>query len=327
MPTDAGRSHGLALVLAFLCGWGISIQSRMNGEMSSALGEPAQAAVYSFASGLALLFVVALLSVHLRRSIARIIWALGDRRMSWWWCLGGVGGGCFVAVQTSAVPVLGVAIFTVATVAGQTAAGLLVDRFGVGPGGKRPIGRGRVGAAALAVVGVVITVSDSFGADGISLLPVVLAAAAGAGVAVQQGLNGRTNLVTREVLGTATQNFLVGTLVLVVFLLIQWGRGTAEVVPFTGVPWWAWWGGLLGVPIIAIAAWAVLHVGVLLFGLALLGGQLGSALIIDLVFPTPGRDVTTLMVAGVLVTLAAAVLAGWVARPKVRRADRGRMTT
>lgn len=326
MPTDAGRSHGLALLLAFVCGGAISIQSRMNGEMSSVLSAPAQAAVYSFGSGLALLLLAGLFSVHLRRGLARIVWTLWDGRLKWWQCLGGIGGGCFVAVQTSAVPLVGVAIFTVATVAGQTAAGLLVDRFGIGPGGKRPVRRARVAAAALAVVGVVVTVSDSFGDGGISVLPVLLAAAAGAGVAVQQGLNGRVNLATREVLATAAQNFLLGTVVLVVFMLIVWGRDGTGPVPFTGVPWWAWWGGVLGVPIIAVAAWAVLHVGVLLFGLALLGGQLGSAVLIDVVFPTPGQEVTAVMVLGVTVTLAAAGLAGWVARPRVSRAERDRMS-
>ena len=47
MPTDAPRApasrYRLALILAFASGWGMSAQSRMNGEVSSVLGAPAQA--------------------------------------------------------------------------------------------------------------------------------------------------------------------------------------------------------------------------------------------------------------------------------------------
>ena len=229
MPTDATRApasrYRLALVLAFVGGWGMSAQSRMNGEVSSVLGAPAQAAVWSFGSGLVLLGLATLLSARVRRGIGRIAAALREERLRWWQCLGGIGGGLFVAVQTAAVPLVGVAIFTVATVAGQTATGLLVDRLGIGPGGGRPILPSRVIAAVLAVVGVGVTVSGSLGDGGLSPLPVVLAVVAGAGLALQQGVNGRVNLVSRDVLATTGQNFLTGTAFLVAFLGVQWLRG------------------------------------------------------------------------------------------------------
>lgn len=317
MPTDATRApasrYRLALVLAFVGGWGMSAQSRMNGEVSSVLGAPAQAAVWSFGSGLVLLGLATLLSARVRRGIGRIAAALREGRLRWWQCLGGIGGGLFVAVQTAAVPLVGVAIFTVATVAGQTVTGLLVDRLGIGPGGGRPILPSRVIAAVLAVVGVGVTVS--LGDGGLSPLPVVLAVVAGAGLALQQGVNGRVNLVSRDVLATTGQNFLTGTAFLVAFLGVQWLRGAYEPVSFAGVPWWAWWGGCIGVAFIAVAAWAVQHLGVLVFGLALLSGQIVSALAIDLAVPTAGHEVTLVMALGAGVTFAAATVAGWFARP------------
>lgn len=318
MPTDATRApasrYRLALVLAFVGGWGMSAQSRMNGEVSSVLGAPAQAAVWSFGSGLVLLGLATLLSARVRRGIGRIAAALREGRLRWWQCLGGIGGGLFV-VQTAAVPLVGVAIFTVATVAGQTVTGLLVDRLGIGPGGGRPILPSRVIAAVLAVVGVGVTVSGSLGDGGLSPLPVVLAVVAGAGLALQQGVNGRVNLVSRDVLATTGQNFLTGTAFLVAFLGVQWLRGAYEPVSFAGVPWWAWWGGCIGVAFIAVAAWAVQHLGVLVFGLALLSGQIVSALAIDLAVPTAGHEVTLVMALGAGVTFAAATVAGWFARP------------
>ncbi len=302
----------MALVAAMLGGILVTAQSRMNGELSSTIEAPIQAAVYSFGSGLLLLLAL-LLVPGIRAGIARIRDALRVGRLRWWQCLGGLGGALFVAVQTYAVPLVGVAVFTVATVAGQTGNALVVDRFGIGPGGRRPVALGRVLAAGLAIVGVAITVSGSLGEGGLAVLPVVLA---GGGVALQQGVNARVNLESRNVLSTTAQNFATGTTLLLVIAAVQLGRGSYSPTDFEGVPWWAWWGGFLGIGFIAIAAWAVQHVGVLVFGLALLTGQLGSALLVDVLWPTAGHAVSLPMVLGVVVTFAAAALAGWFARPR-----------
>lgn len=320
MPTDQRHDdaqHAVALVAATLGGVLVTAQSRMNGELSSTIEAPIQAAVYSFGSGL-LLLTALLVVPRIRAGIGRIRDALRAGRLRWWQCLGGMGGALFVAVQTYAVPLVGVAVFTVATVAGQTGNALVVDRFGIGPGGRRPVALGRVLAAGLAIVGVAITVSGSLGEGGLAVLPVVLAVLVGGGVALQQGVNARVNLESRNVLSTTAQNFATGTTLLLVIAAVQLGRGSYSPTDFDGVPWWAWWGGFLGIAFIAIAAWAVQHVGVLLFGLALLTGQLGSALLVDLVWPAAGHEVSARMVLGLAVTLAAAALAGWFARPRRR---------
>lgn len=320
MPTDGAHDdpqHTIALVAAFLGGFLVTGQSRMNGELSRTIEAPIQAAVYSFGSGLVLLTLL-VVAPQIRAGARRIIEALRDGRLRWWQCLGGMGGALFVAVQTYAVPLVGVAIFTVATVAGQTGNALMVDRLGIGPGGRRPVALSRVLAAALAIIGVVITVSGSLGEGGLSVLPVVLAVLVGGGVALQQGVNARVNLVSRNVLSTTGQNFATGTTLLLLIAAVQLVSGSYRPTDFAGVPWWAWWGGFLGIGFIAIAAWAVQHVGVLLFGLALLTGQLGSALLVDLVWPAAGHEISARMVLGVLVTFTAAALAGWFARPRRR---------
>ena len=320
MPTEEGRTHALALLLSFVGGWCISIQSRMNGELSAVLGQPVQAAVYSFGSGLVLLALGALLSTRVRAGARRIATALRAGRLRWWQCLGGFGGAIFVAVQTLSVPLVGVAVFTVSVVAGQTANGLLVDRLGVGPGGRRAVLPSRVLAAVLAVVGVAVTVSDSLDASSGALLPVLLAVVAGAGVALQQAVNGRVTAESRDVVSTTAQNFATGTTLLLALFVLEWAFGRASLVPFADVPWWAWWGGFIGIAFIAVAAWAVQHLGVLVFGLALLSGQLLSALAIDLLVPAPGSEITAVMIAGVAITFTAAALAGWFARPRRDRA-------
>lgn len=331
MPTDqrvddAAESeprttHAIALAAAVVGGVLTTAQARMNGEISRTIEAPIQAAIWSFGSGLIVLTVVMLATPAVRRGMGRILAALRDGGLKWWQCIGGAAGGLFVAAQTYAVPLVGVAIFTVAAVAGQTANALLVDRLGVGPGGRRPVQPTRVLAALLAVAGVAISVSGSLGQGSVALLPVVAAVLVGGGVALQQGVNARVNLVSRQVFATTWQNFTVGTTLLLVLLLIQALRSPLPSLSPAGIPWWAWWGGLAGIGFIAIAAWAVQHVGVLLFGLALLTGQLGSAVLFDLLFPAHGEHLQATMLLGVLVTFGAAALAGWFARPS--RTGRG----
>ena len=57
-------------------------------------------------------------------------------------------------------PSLGVAVFTVAVVAGQSSNSLIVDRMGLGPAGKQAITRSRVISAVLAVVAVTVAVVE-----------------------------------------------------------------------------------------------------------------------------------------------------------------------
>ena len=67
----------------------------------------------------------------------------------------------FVLAQSLTVTLIGVALFIVSTVAGQSVTGLVVDRFGIGPGGARPLTPNRVAGAVLMVVAVGIAMSSS----------------------------------------------------------------------------------------------------------------------------------------------------------------------
>ena len=80
----------------------------------------------------------------IRAGVVRVPGAVRSGELAWWQVLGGILGGFFVGVQTAAVPVLGVAVFTVAVVAGQSSNSLVVDRVGLGPAGKQAITPRRV---------------------------------------------------------------------------------------------------------------------------------------------------------------------------------------
>ena len=69
-------------------------------------------------------------------------------------------------------------------------------------------------------------------------------------------------------------------------------------------------GGLLGAFVVVVGATAVLTLGVLRLGLAMVAGQMAGALIVDLIAPAPGEAVTVATVIGVVLTMVAVVVSG-----------------
>lgn len=302
-------------ILTLVSGAFLAVQARMNGELAVAFGHGLDAALWSFGSGLLILCVLLALSPSMRAGFRSVREALRTRRLRWWQCIGGTVGGLYVFTQAYAVPLAGVALFTIAVVGAQTISAVGVDRFGIGPAGRVAVSWPRVAAALLAVVGVVISVGDRVrGTSGAVVVPVVLAALAGAAMTVQQGINGRVTVAAGQPLTTTWLNFAFGSTVLCL-IAIPASRGTAFGAPVSlTVPWWAWFGGVLGIGIIAVGAISVRHLGVLLVSLLMLAGQLLAAVLLDLLDASTRGHITPVAILGLLVTLAAAVLAGLAAR-------------
>ena len=304
----------LALAGSALGGVLLSVQARMNGELATVTGEPVEAAMWSFGTGLLVLTVLALTVPAVRAGLGRIRAAVRGGSLRWWQTIGGLSGGLFVATQSYAVPILGVAVFTVGVVAAQTGNALVVDRFGIGPGGAIPVHWGRTLSAALAIAGVVVALSPRLTGNRLAVLPVVFALVVGALMAVQFAINGRVNVASGQPLSTTWVNFSMGGVMLLAVAGIRTAGGAFHPSLPHAVPWWAWWGGLCGIGVVSIAAWAVRHLGVVVYGLGVLTGQLSAAVLLDLLTPATRHDVTPAVVLGVVITFVAAGLASWFAR-------------
>jgi transporter family-2 protein len=292
-----------------------ALQARINGQLAVELGNGLQAAVWSFGSGLVLLAVLVAAVPAIRAGIARVPRAIRSGELKWWQALGGVLGGTFVGVQTATVPLLGVAVFTVAVVAGQSSSSLIVDRAGLGPAGVQPVTVRRVASAVLAVVAVTIAVSARLGAPDFSVVAVVAAFTAGVLIAVQQAINGRTSRAAGNPMSATFLNFVFGTTALGVAFGAMWAWTGSGPAPLPSGSWWIYLGGVIGVAFIAIAAWAVPLVGVLLFALLTIAGQLAGALLLDVAAPTSGTQLSWTLVFGVLLAFVAVLVA---ARGRVR---------
>lgn len=325
MPTDSGTRDPASpayLVLALGAGVAVSLQSRVNGELALATGHGLWAALAAFAIGWVMLSVYAVASPDLRRGVARASSGLRSRRLPWWSGLGGVFGAFIVVVQSSSVPIIGVALFTIALVSGQTGNALVADRLGLSPSGVQQISPRRAFAGALGLVGVVIAVSgrdDGGPLDGIAIAWVAASVMSGGLAALQHPANARVAAHAGSPVVATWVNFTMGFLSVGLLALVLRATGRLPDPGLALGPWWAWTGSLLGIVVVLAIAVATGRLGVLVTALLLLTGQLGTALALDIWAPTNGAVVTPLMVAGVLVTFAAAALATRVSRARLPR--------
>ncbi|HLL67967.1 MAG TPA: DMT family transporter [Micromonosporaceae bacterium] len=302
-PRASGARQAVGVAAAAVSGGAIAVQSRINGELGARLHDGIAAATISFLTGMALLLILVPATASGRAGLAAIRVALRRRQLRPWQCLGGVCGAFLVLTQGVTVAALGVAVFTVAMVAGQSASGLLVDRAGVGPTGKHPVTVPRLIGAGLAVVSVGISVADRLTSPRMIVLA-ALPAVAGLGVAWQQAVNGRVRQAAGSALPAAFVNFVAGTTTLIVVFA---GNVAVRGLPSGALPtqWWLYTGGAMGVALIAIAATVVRLTGVLLMGLAMIAGQLLCALIVEVVAPGDGTGPGGHTLLGVALTLVA----------------------
>jgi len=297
-------------LLAALCGVMIAIQSRVNGELSHRLNNGLETACISFGSGLVVLILIALANKKVRAGFGKISLAARTRAIPRWRLGAGVLGGLFIAIASSIVPLIGVAIYSVASIAGQTAVSLVVDRMGITGGGKAPITARRLGAAIVTVIAVLISVWDRIDANNLSLFAVLLAVIAGAGVGVQRALNGQINEFSHQSFATSLLNFINGTAILFLMLFLGIFIGKAHLTPLPAGPWWLYTGGTIGVIYIAFTSTIVQHVGVLTFTLFSVGGQLLGSLILDALVPTQGAHVTSYLITGIVMTYLGVIVSG-----------------
>lgn len=289
-------------LLAALAGILVAVQSRANGELAFRLNNSLEAACISFGSGLIILTVVTYFHEGIKSGLRRVFGAVHAGAIPRWRLFGGALGGVVIAIQTHIVPLIGVAIYSVSVIAGQTAISLLVDRLGLTGGGKRHISLRRITAAALTVLAVVISVWDRLDAKNLSVIAIVLGIVSGGIIGVQRALNGQVNEHSGQSFATTFLNFVTGTALLLLLFFGGIITHHAHLDPMKWSPWWMYLGGVTGVVYIAFASTVVQHLGVLTFTLFSVGGQLMGSLLFDIFLPSKGVHVGAYLITGIFMT-------------------------
>lgn len=286
----------------------LSLQARINGELGIQLHNGIQAATISFLVGFTGLGVLLMFSASMRKGFARIPAQLRARQLKRWHLLGGIGGALFVVAQVYAVPLLGVALFTVVIVAAEVVSALIIDRIGIGPGGVRRPTLSRISGAGIAIIAVCVASLDRFDvvtASAFALIAIVLTRF---GTIVQSAINARVAVAAGSALTASFISFALGTAFL---LVVLGGLALANIVEInlTALPWWMYTGGFMGAIIVVLIALLVPRVGVLIFGLSTIAGQVFGALLVDLLAPSAGSQVTVVTFIGSIVAILAVLVA------------------
>ena len=296
----------IAVVASVISGVLVALQSRINGEFGLALGNGFLAALLSFSIGLAILGIVLAVRAKGREGLVTVIRAIRAGEVPWWAVVGGAGGAFLVLTQGLSAGVLGVALFTIAVVTGQTLGALVIDTRGWFGAPRVKLNAWRIVGALLVLTGVVVALDLSLGDTELLGVLFVLPLIAGAGTGFQQAVNGRVRTVSGSALSATFVNFLVGALVLVVLFLVA--------LPFTGgaqawpTTWRLWVGGDVGAFFIAIQVTAVTIIGVLGLGVSLVAGQIVGSVILDAIVPVATSDLQLATVIGAAVTLAGSAM-------------------
>lgn len=299
-------SVGIAVGGAVLIGALTALQARINGTLGAELGDGIVAAAVSFSSGLVILIVLSAAVPEGRGGFGRLVAGIRSRSIPPWMLLGGLVGAFTVASQGLTVATIGVALFTVGFVAGQTTGGLVLDRIGYGPAGVVPVTLRRLIGALLAIAGVVVCLSgDALG--GVPLWMLIVPAVAGAGVAWQQGTNGRLRVRVESPLTATLVNFIGGTVVLLVAATVHVAVvGAPRTVPTDP---WLYIGGAVGVIYIFLSSVVVRRTGVLLLGLGSVVGLLATSVLLDALWPAPAAPSTLVALLAAAVAIAGVAVA------------------
>lgn len=125
---------------------------------------------------------------------------------------------------------------------------------------------------------------------------------AGILVGLSRQLNGRLALSTSPLIASFF-NHLVGFVFLTAVGLVIGGlitEGAAQT------PWWAYLGGPIGVAFVASGSWLIARIGAVNTALLVIGGQMVSGVVLDLVRGAPGTFWASAL--GVVLILAGMIL-------------------
>lgn len=301
-PTPGPHRHprlvsAAAVAATVLAGVGVAVQSRVNGELGQRLDDGFTAALISFGSGWVILLAILAVSPRGRAGLRAVATGVREGRLAWWMLLGGLAGALFVLAQGLVAGIIGVAIFTIAIVTGQTLTGLIVDATGFAGVRRTALGPARVVGAALTIAAVGVAVAPRLGGGEFAPAAIVLPLIAGLAIGFQQAFNGRVRAESQSALAATTINFTVGTAALAVATAVHLlVAGLPEPLPTNPL---LYLGGAVGAIFIAIQSVTVTRIGVLVLGLSLVAGQLAAALLFDAIAPLgPGSSTATAVAVG-----------------------------
>ncbi len=269
-----------AVGAAIVSGALVAVQGKFNGAFSADGGGPILAGWVSYLGTILAVIAMFLLRGTLGETL-RILRA----QSRWWWYAVGIGGIPIVISMSWGIPLVGIAICSVCSVAGQTIASLVLDGRGIGLPAPISLTRMRAAAGVVALIGLCLAITA--GLSGVPSLWVMAAVgvavfASGVGLSLQNAGNGAVIARTNDPLLATLTSGVGGGIIMTVIVMAAWAAGALDQAHFPGIEsWWMYLGGPVGTAIMFTAAWSVRRLGTFRLTLAIVAGQMATALVID----------------------------------------------
>ena len=279
------------------------MQAGISGQLAHELNDGIMAALISNIGG-TLFTGLFLLNPEVRRKGKKLFQDVISGKFAKWQLLGGVAGAIYISTASSTVSIIGTGLFTVVLVASQNMSGIVVDRFGLSSGSRRKITPKRSIAAVIGIAAVLLSVTDFQGK--ILWIPIAAVVMAGVAVTVQFALNGRVTKAANSQV-SAFINFPMSMITVSITLIVMnlfgknWNTWPNQ--------WWLYTAGFLGAVVVFLAAATIRTLGVLLFGLASVAGQLITSIALDVILPNANINVGWALISGAGLMLLAVYLA------------------
>jgi transporter family-2 protein len=279
------------------------LQAGISGQLAHELNDGIMAALISNIGG-TIFTGLFLLNPEVRRKCKKLFQDVVSGKFAKWQLLGGVAGAIYISTASSTVSIIGTGLFTVVLVASQNMSGIIVDRFGLSSGSRKKITPKRSMAAVIGIAAVLLSVTDFQGK--ILWIPIVAVVMAGVAVTVQFALNGRVTKAANSQV-SAFINFPMSMITVSITLIVMnlfgknWNTWPNQ--------WWLYTAGFLGAVVVFLAAATIRTLGVLLFGLASVAGQLITSIALDVILPNANINVGWALISGAGLMLLAVYLA------------------
>jgi transporter family-2 protein len=293
----------ISITLAFIAGVAATLQAGISGQLAKELNDGIMAALVSNIGG-TIFTALFLLNPNVRKQAMKLFKAVVSGNFAKWQLLGGVAGAVYISTASSTVSIIGTGLFTVVLVASQNVSGIIVDKFGFSSGSKRKITPKRALAVVIGIVAVLLSVSEFEGK--ILWLPILAVVIAGLAVTIQFALNGRVTKASNSQV-SAFINFPMSMFAVLITLIVMnlfgknWNSWPDQ--------WWLYSAGFLGAVVVFLAAATIRTLGVLLFGLASVAGQLITSIALDVILPNANINVGWALISGAGLMLLAVYLA------------------
>ena len=303
----------MSIILGFLAGVGLPIQTSVNTRLRKKVGSPYNASLVSFV--VALLFLSALLLITGQGLYIPLAQLLNEP--AWIW-IGGICGLVFLTGNILLFSKLGGVQTVVLPVLGQILMGLIIDNFGLFYSQKTPLSVFRIAGAVMVILGVVLvsmakenkTASEKLQKSESTTLWIWRAFGIFAGMlsATQIAVNGYLGKVVGSPIKASAISFTVGIIFLaIICIVLHFKNGKSESFKNESAknPWWMWIGGILGGLYILANVYLSRIVGTGMTVIILLIGSTTGGILVDHfgMFESPKKPINAQKILGVLIMI------------------------